>query len=85
MKEYSYTVKSELGMHARPAGMFAKLAKQSQSVIQLGKDGKLVNASRLLAVMGMGIRQGNSVSFTIEGPDEEEVFTQVCQICDEAL
>ena len=37
VKEITYTVKSELGMHARPAGMFAKLTKQCHSIIEISK------------------------------------------------
>jgi len=85
VKEYTYTVKSELGMHARPAGMFVKLAKQVQSAIEIEKDGKKVNAGRLLAVMGMGIKQGDSITFFMDGPDEEEVVPKVREICEEIL
>lgn len=85
MKEYVYTVKSSLGMHARPAGMFVQLAKQSQSVIEVCKDGRRVNVSRILAVMGMGIQQGDTITLTVEGPDEETVFPRLRQICEENL
>ncbi|MBU5435072.1 HPr family phosphocarrier protein [Pseudoflavonifractor sp. MSJ-37] len=85
MKEYTYQVKNELGMHARPAGMFVKLAKQSQSVIEIQKGDKKVNVSRLLAVMGMGIRQGDTITLTVDGPDEEQVFPEVQKVCDEIL
>ena len=85
MKEYVYTGKSSLGMHARPAGMFVKLAKQCESVIEVCKGDKRVNVSRILAVMGMGIQQGDTITLTVEGPDEETVFPQLRQICEENL
>ena len=28
MKQFQYTIKDELGVHARPAGLLVKLAKQ---------------------------------------------------------
>ena len=50
MKSFSYTVKDELGIHARPAGMLVKEVKNFQSKVTLEKDGKSVDASRLMAV-----------------------------------
>lgn len=65
--------------------MFVKLAKQCESVIEVCKGDKRVNVSRILAVMGMGIQQGDTITLTVEGPDEETVFPQLRQICEENL
>lgn len=37
MKSFSYTVKDELGIHARPAGMLVKEVKNFQSKVTLEK------------------------------------------------
>ena len=71
MKSFSYTVKDELGIHARPAGMLVKEVKNFQSKVTLEKDGKSVDASRLMAVMGMGVKKNQTVTVTLEGDDEE--------------
>lgn len=71
MKSFSYTVKDELGIHARPAGMLVKEVKNFQSKVTLEKDGKSVDASRLMAVMGMGVKKNQTVTVTVEGDDEE--------------
>ena len=70
MKSFSYTVKDELGIHARPAGMLVKV-KNFQSKVTLEKDGKSVDASRLMAVMGMGVKKDQTVTVTVEGDDED--------------
>ena len=70
MKSFSYTVKDELGIHARPAGMLVKEVKNFQSKVTLEKDGKAVDASRLMAVMGMGVKKDQTVTVTVEGDDE---------------
>ena len=72
MKSFSYTVKDELGIHARPAGMLVKEVKNFQSKVTLEKDGKSVDASRLMAVMGMGVKKDQTVTVTVEGDDEDE-------------
>lgn len=71
MKSFSYTVKDELGIHARPAGMLVKEVKNFQSKVTLEKDGKTVDASRLMAVMGMGVKKDQTVTVTVEGDDED--------------
>ena len=70
MKSFSYTVKDELGIHARPAGMLVKEVKNFQSKVTLEKDGKSVDASRLMAVMGMGVKKNQTVTGKVEGDDE---------------
>ena len=55
MKSFNYTVKDELGIHARPAGMLVKEVKNFESKVTLEKDGRVIDASRLMAVMSMGI------------------------------
>ena len=74
MKSFSYTVKDELGLHARPAGLLVKEVKNFQSKVTLEKDGKSVDASRLMAVMGMGVKCGQTVEVEITGDDEETAF-----------
>lgn len=71
MKSFSYTVKDELGLHARPAGMLVKEVKNFQSKVTLERDGKSVDASRLMAVMGMGVKKDQTVTVTVEGSDED--------------
>ena len=71
MKSFSYTVKDESGIHARPAGMLVKEVKNFQSKVTLEKDGKSVDASRLMAVMSMGVKKNQTVTVTVEGDDED--------------
>lgn len=85
MKEYHHTVVNELGMHARPAGMFVKLAKNSRSKIMICKDGVSSDAIRILNVMRMGIHQGDEISITIEGEDEQSMLEEVAKVCRECL
>ena len=71
MKEFTYTIKEPVGIHARPAGMLAKEAKACQSTVTIvDKNGKSVDATRLMALMGMGVKQGDTVTIKVEGDDE---------------
>ena len=85
MEKYTHIVQNELGMHARPAGQFVKLAGRRNSVIEIHKGEKAVNVNRILAVMGLGIRQGDQIDFTVCGEDEAEAVMELKQICEENL
>lgn len=71
MKTFTYTIKDKLGIHARPAGMLAKIAKATGSDITITKDGKSVSAAKLIALMGLGVKCGDTVDVTISGGDED--------------
>ena len=77
MKTFAYTIQDEVGIHARPAGLLAKKAKEFESTIMLEKGGKSVNATKLMAVMGLGIKCGDTVTVTVEGGDEEAAYEEM--------
>lgn len=77
MKKFEYTIKDELGIHARPAGMLAKEAKNYKSTITITKEGKSAEVTRLLAVMSLGVKCGQTVEISVEGEDEDTAFEGV--------
>lgn len=74
MKQFEYVITDEIGIHARPAGQLAKEAKNFQSSIKISINGKEANVTKLMAVMGLGIKKGNTVTITADGADEEEAI-----------
>ena len=70
MKSFNYTIKDPAGIHARPAGLLVKAVKALDSHVTIEKNGKSVSADRLLSVMGLGIRCGDTVTVTVTGGDE---------------
>ena len=71
MKEFQYTVKDACGIHARPAGLLVKVVKGFSSTATLEKNGKTCDLRKLMALMGMGIKCGDTVTVTVEGSDED--------------
>lgn len=61
----------EIGIHARPAGLLSKKAKEFQSIVTIEKDGKTAAATKLMMLMGLGVKCGDTVNVTVEGADEE--------------
>jgi phosphocarrier protein len=72
MKEFTYTIKDEIGIHARPAGNLVKLIKGFDSSVTIEEEGKpAVNGTALMKLMGLGVKCGETVKFTVDGADEE--------------
>lgn len=72
MKEFTYTIKDEIGIHARPAGNLVKLIKGFSSAVTIEKEGKPpINATALMKLMSLGVKCGDTVKFSIDGEDEE--------------
>ncbi len=71
MKQFDYKIKDEIGIHARPAGLLAKEAKTFSSIITIKKNEKSAVATKLMSVMGMGIKCGDVITVIVEGEDED--------------
>ena len=67
MTAFEYTITDSIGIHARPAGMLAKEAAKFKSKVFLHFGDKKADARRLIAIMGMGIKHGNTVRVEVEG------------------
>ncbi len=77
MKQFTYVITDEIGIHARPAGLLVKEAKKYQSTITITCNGKSAAASKLMAVMSMGVKHADTVEVSVEGPDEDTAFEQM--------
>lgn len=71
MKSFEYTVKDELGIHARPAGLLVKEAKKFESECTITKDGKTKKLTQLMMLMSLGVKQGDTVTVSVDGADED--------------
>ena len=77
MLSFEYTVKDPIGIHARPAGMLSREGKKYKSAITVIKNGKSANILRLMALMGLGVKCGETVTVTVEGEDEDVAFAGI--------
>ncbi len=85
MKSFRYLIKDELGVHARPAGLIVKEAKQYDCLITIQRDAKNVDASKLMALMGLGIKQNDMVEVVFEGKEEEKAYQGFLTLFEEYL
>ena len=69
MTERNATIVNELGLHARPAAQFVRMAAQFTSNIELIRDGSSVNGKSIMGVMMLAAECGAVVTIRAEGPD----------------
>lgn len=71
MIEQVTTIQNRLGLHARPAAEFVKLAGKYRAEISVGKDGMWVNGKSIMGVMTLAAEFGSKVTVRAEGEDAE--------------
>ena len=80
MVEKEATVLPEAGLHARPASLFVKTAKQFSSSITVVKDGQEANAKSPMKLMTLGAKKGDGILIRAEGEDEEEAVDALVKL-----
>ena len=71
MKEFKYIITDSEGIHARPAGLLVKKAGEFSSDIKITKGIKSADAKRIFGIMGLGVKNGEEVTASAEGSDED--------------
>lgn len=74
MKEFTYVITDPEGIHARPAGMLVKEAKKFSSKVTITKDGKSAEATKLMAIMALGVKKDQTIEVAVEGADEDAAY-----------
>ncbi len=78
MKSFDYTITDPVGIHARPAGVLVKEIKNYPGVtVTVTKGDKSVNALKLMALMGLGVKQHETVTVSVDGENEEEIAAKI--------
>ncbi len=69
-----FTIKHEIGLHARPAATFVKTAGQFQAEITLenvSRGTAAVNAKSIISVLTCGVESGQTIRVSAEGEDAQ--------------
>ena len=78
MRSFDYVITDEVGIHARPAGLLAKeITKFAGCTVKIAKGEKSAEARRLMAVMGLGVKKGDTVTVSVEGGDEDAAIAAI--------
>lgn len=73
MKSFKHVVKDPMGIHARPAGVMVKMLSALPCEVTLEANGKKASGKKIIGVMGLGVKQGQSVEVFVDGQDENKV------------
>ncbi len=71
---------NKLGMHARAAAKFVKLATSFDSNIDIEKDSRRVNAKSIMGVMMLAANKGSTVTLYASGSDAEQSLDALEQL-----
>ncbi len=74
MKEFTHTITSPNGLHGRPAADLVTVAQALDSAVTIHKGDRSAGADRLMALMTLGVSQGDTVTVTIQGGDEDKAM-----------
>lgn len=86
MKQFEFVITDPIGIHARPAGLLVKAAKTLDSAITVEKvGGKSAVATKLMAIMGLNVKGGDTVIVTAEGGDEDASLQAMKRFFEENL
>ena len=77
MKEIKCVITDELGLHARPAGSLVKAANGYQCDIKVGRPDKMVDAKRIMGVMGLAMKHNDELILTFDGADEDVAASEM--------
>ncbi len=76
----TFKVRNQLGIHARPASLFAKTATQFNSVITVQKDGNVINGKSIMGVMMLAAEKGATLEVIAQGSDAAEALDALEQL-----
>ena len=78
MVSFDYLIHDAMGLHARPEGLVVKAVKPYQdSQITITHNGRQADAKRMFAVMGLQVKQGETITVSVQGGDEQKIADQI--------
>jgi len=69
-----------VGLHARPAAILIRTAGQYQASVTIEHAGKHANARSIIQLLGLGVRQGSTVTIVEKGTDSAEALAAVVSV-----
>ena len=75
--EKEISIINRLGLHARPAAMFVRVASRYRSEIWVAKEGEEVNGKSIMGLMMLAAGQGSKLRVRCEGPDADKAMEEI--------
>src|ERR671937_3164016 len=68
---------NRLGLHARPAAMFVRIASRYRAEIWVSKEGEEVNGKSIMGLMMLAAGQGSKLRIRCDGPDAAKAMEEL--------
>jgi phosphocarrier protein len=78
--EKDVVITNRLGLHARPAAMFVRIASRYRSEVWVAKEGEEVNGKSIMGLMMLAAGKGSSLHIRCEGPDADKALEEIEQL-----
>jgi len=73
----SFTIKNEMGLHARVAALIVKVTEKYQSTVTLEKNGEKADGKSILDILTLACPKGSVITVTAEGDDSGSVLEEL--------
>jgi phosphocarrier protein HPr len=80
VREVCVTIVNRLGLHARAAAKFVKLAQSFDARITAEVDGNRVDGKSIMSIMMLAASKGTEITLCADGPDEEAAIAALAEL-----
>lgn len=80
MAQRDFTIQNKLGIHARPAAQFVKMANRFQADITVEKDGEEVDGKSIMGLMMLAAGHGSVIVVRADGEDENAALEAIADL-----
>lgn len=77
MAKKEFTILNKLGIHARPAAQFVKMANRFEANVFVEKDGEEVDGKSIMGLMMLAAGKGSRVKFIVTGEDAAQMLVEI--------
>lgn len=74
------TILNKLGLHARPAAMFVRIANRFSCEISVEKDGEEVNGKSIMGLMMLAAGCGSQLKIAASGDDAAQAVKELAEL-----
>ena len=75
--EKEFTIVNRLGLHARPAAMFVRIASRHRAEIWVSKEEEEINGKSIMGLMMLAAGQGSKLLIRCDGPDADKAMEEL--------
>jgi len=72
MTSRTVVVVNQLGMHARAAAKFVRIATRYQARVRVARDAREMDGKSIMGILLLAAARGTSITISAEGADEDE-------------